>query len=216
MTQHSLLRPTSASEKAALKRVTSEWSVHLTEAVEYLAARGIEETDALTAALGLVAGDIPPAYRRYEGMLSIPYLDKNGDPLTVRFRRLGDGPGPKYMGLPDDPTRMYGIANIFKADDTIGITEGEFDSLLLTKLGMPAVAIPGANNWKKHHRRMLAGFSNVYVFGDPDEAGMEFNRAVAKAIPRARVVPLRDGDVTDEFVRGGKDAVWSLIEEAGR
>lgn len=216
MERESLLRPTSASEKAALRRVTSEWSVHLTEAVEYLAARGIEETDALTSALGVVRGDIPPAYRRYEGMLSIPYLDRHGDPLTVRFRRLGDGSGPKYMGLPDDPTRMYGIANIFKAEDTIGVTEGEFDSLLLTKLGLPAVAIPGATNWKRHHRRMLAGFSKVYVFGDPDEAGMEFNRAVTKAMPRARVVPLRNGDVTDEYKTGGSDAIWALIEEANK
>lgn len=217
--QENGLRPLSATEREILEEVTSSWLGHVSEDVEaYLDARGIDATARLTSRLGVVGGDVPPEFRKYTGMLAIPYLDRHGDPLTIRFRCLGEhdhraqGHG-KYLTMKDDPARMYGIRSIFDAGDVIHITEGELDSIVLNRIGLHSVAIPGANAFKRHHRRMLAGFSRIHVWGDPDEAGAEFNKAITRAMRQARPVPIRGGDVTDTFIAGGADALLALLEE---
>lgn len=53
--------------------------------------------------------------------------------------------------------------------------------MVLTLVGLPAVAIPGASGWQPHHRRMLAGFPRVRVQGDPDDAGADFTTRICRA-----------------------------------
>jgi len=60
---------------------------------------------------------------------------------------------------------------------------------------------------------MLAGFSRIYVWGDPDDAGAAFMQRVCKALRQAKAVNLRDGDVTETYLAGGADALLALIEE---
>lgn len=186
------------------------------EAARYLQARGIGQAEARTFRLGVV-GEPAPGHSRFRGMLCIPYLDKAGRPLTVRFRCLEEHDHRaffhgKYNSLKDDPSRVYNISSIFAAKDEIHISEGEFDAMVLNKVGLPAVAIPGAHGWKYHHRKMLAGFSRVYVWGDPDDAGAEFVAKVTSQMNTARGVLLRDGDVTETYLAGGADALRELVK----
>ncbi|MEU8621443.1 toprim domain-containing protein [Streptomyces sp. NPDC048623] len=151
-------------------------------------------------------------------MLAIPYLDKGGKPLTIRFRCLQehnhrDFFHGKYNTIKDDIPRMYGIDAIHQAGDTIDITEGELDRAILRKLGLFAVAAPGANMWQGRHRRMLAGFSKVRVWGDPDEAGAEFSSKICRQLRTAQAMRLRVGDVTETYLAGGAEAVLSLIDD---
>ncbi|MEU6057007.1 hypothetical protein [Streptomyces sp. NPDC047097] len=151
-------------------------------------------------------------------MLAIPYLDKDGRPLTVRFRCLQDHNHRdhfhgKYNTIKADFPRMYGIDAIHRAGETIHVAEGELDRAILRKLGLFAVAAPGANMWAGRHRRMLAGFSRIWVWGDPDEAGAEFSAKICRQLRAAKAVRLRLGDVTDTYLAGGSDAVLSLIDD---
>ena len=103
-------------------------------------------------------------------------LDKHGKGLTLRFRCMEDHDHRafyhgKMNSLPDDPTRLYNIGAVLKADNEIHLAEGEPDTWVLEKLGYPTLGIPGVHNWKFHHTRILAGFSRVYLWADPDEAG---------------------------------------------
>lgn len=118
----------------------------------------------------------------------------------------------KYMSMVDEPSRVFNIKAIHDADDEIHVCEGEFDAIVLTKVGLPAVAIPGTQAWKNHHRRMLAGFSRVWVWGDPDDAGAEFTQRLTRAMRQAKGVRLREGDVTDTYLAGGADALLTLIK----
>ncbi|WP_327431398.1 hypothetical protein [Streptomyces sp. NBC_01236] len=152
-------------------------------------------------------------------MLAIPYLDRHGSPLTVRFRCLVEdhdhrafGHG-KYNTIKDDPPRMYGIDSVHQAGDTIDVAEGELDRIILRKIGLHAVAIPGASIWQGRHRRMLAGFNRVRVWGDPDDAGAEFTARICRALRSAKGVRLRDGDVTETYKQGGAQSLLSLIKE---
>lgn len=155
-------------------------------------------------------------------MLAIPYLGRAGQPLTLRFRCLEEHDHRahfhgKYNSIKDDPPRMYGVDSVHAAGDTIDVTEGELDRIVLRKIGLHAVAIPGAALWLGRHRRMLAGFNRVRVWGDPDDAGSEFTAKVCRSLPRsARGLRLRVGDVTETYMQGGAEALIDLTKEDGK
>lgn len=181
----------------------------------FLVGRGVGQAEAATHRLGVVADPLP-GHARYTGRLAIPYLDQHGLPLTIRFRCLEDHNHRdfnhgKYMSLPDEPVRVYNVGAIHRAADELHIAEGELDAVILNKIGFPAIAIPGARLWRGHHRRMLAGFSRVWVWGDPDDAGAELVAKVTKSLRSAKGVNLRDGDVTDTYMAGGAEALYAAI-----
>lgn len=214
--EQSSLQPLTISRMEQLEGAVSRYEGAITaRAVEYLTARGIERETALSSRLGVV--DEPePEHQRYRGMLSIPYLDRNGSPLAVRFRCLEDHDHRafyhgKYNSTAGDPARMYGIRSIFTAEKVIHLTEGEFDAMILNQSGFPAVGAPGARSWKPRHTRMLAGFSRVYIWADPDEAGAEFAQTVMQRVRAATTVRLTEGDVTDTYLLGGTEALQAAL-----
>ncbi len=218
MSEREPLRPLSPSQREALEEATASYQAALTaDAARYLAARGIGQAEVDTFRLGVV-GDPHPGHARYRGMLAIPYLDRDGHPLTIRFRCLEDhnhrdfGHG-KYNTLPDDPPRLYGVDSIHAAGDEIHLTEGELDRIILCKVGWHAVASPGSEMWFGRHRRMLAGFSRVWVWGDPDDAGAKFTNKVCRSLRSAKGVRLRIGDVTETYLHGGEKSLHDLIDE---
>jgi hypothetical protein len=216
LSEHEPLQPLSASQREALEEATASYQAAVTaDAARWLLARGIDRETAVTFRLGVVA-DPFPGHSWHQGKLAIPYLDREGRPLSMRFRCLAQhncrefGHG-KYMSLPDEPSRVFNVAGIHKAGDELHIAEGEFDAMVLDKVFGAAAGFPGAKSWKGHHRRMIAGFSRVYVWGDPDDAGAEFVQKVTRAHRGARGVRLRSGDVTDTYLAGGAAALTALI-----
>lgn len=210
------LSPTSPSQREALEDAVAGYQKSMNrEAAHYLRGRGIGRVEAEQARLGAVI-DPAAGHGHYRGMLSIPYLRHDGQPVAIRFRRLA-GEGPKYLSMKGDPARTYNVRAIHEAEDVIHVTEGEFDALILGKVGLPAIAIPGANSWSGRHRRMLAGFRRVYVWGDGDTAGAEFTNRVCRALRSARGVRVpRDSDATDLYLAGGADALHALIAKEDR
>ena len=218
------LQPSSDSQREVLEEAVAKYRKALdgsAEAAGWLKARGIGRKEADTARLGVVA-DPAPGHGKYRGMLSIPYLRHDGQPVAVRFRCLADHDHRelfhgKYNTIAGDPVRTYNVGAIHLADDVINVTEGEFDALVLQKVGLHAVAIPGAHSWNGRHRRMLAGFRRVYVWGDGDDAGAEFTNKVCRALRSARGVAVPQGkDVTDIYLAGGAEALYALIDKEDR
>jgi len=206
---------------AELEAATAAYQAAVTvEAVALLAARGIEKTEALTFRLGVVAEPFP-GHEKFRGFLAIPYLDQSGRPLSMRFRCIQEhnhrdfGHG-KYMSLKEEPARVFNVGAIHRATRELHIAEGEFDAMILNKAGMPAIAIPGAQGWAPHHRRMVAGFNTVYVWGDPDEAGSEFIGKVTRAVRNAVGVRLTkdDGDVSELYAKGSAQALYERKQGA--
>lgn len=200
------MQPLSDSQRAEMEEAVTRYSASVTaREAQYLADRGLTRETALTFRLGVVADPLP-GHERYQGMLVIPYLHREGYPLTMRFRNLS-GEGPKYLSLPHDIARVFNTKAIFDAGDEIHVCEGEFDAMVLTQAGLPAVAFPGASTWRSKHRRMLGGFSKVWVWGDADEAGAEFANKVTRSMRTATKVRLPQGmDVTDYYLTNGRDA----------
>lgn len=212
-----LLRPLSVSQVEAVTEAVETYERALTpEVARYLLGRGVEEGTALTHRLGVVVDPLP-GHESKRGCLAIPYMAGDGTPVTLRFRCLQDhscsdfGHG-KYMTLFEDPARPYWLQAVNVASDVIHIAEGEFDAMILNQVGLPAVGFPGAHGWQPWHRRLFVGFSRVWVWGDPDEAGQRFVSKVCRSLSQAKGVRLRNGDVNEVFLDEGADGLWSLVE----
>ncbi|ABP53003.1 toprim domain-containing protein [Salinispora tropica] len=220
MTERDPLRPLSVSQRETLEEATAAYQSQLTADVAgYLTARGIGQDLADAHRLGAVVEPMP-GHKRFQGMLAIPYLDKDGLPLSMRFRCIEahehrDYHHGKYNSMTDESTRMFNIGAIHRDGSEIHLAEGEFDTILLDLVFSGAVGVAGARAFLPRHRRMLAGFSRIWVWADPDDAGTELANTVTRGLRGARVVRLRGGDVTDIYMAGGAPSLHSLIDAEG-
>lgn len=182
------------------------------EALAYLAGRGLSENAVRTARLGLCSTP-QPGHEQFRDMISIPYETPTGV-RALKFRRMDDGL-PKYNAPLGQRTRLYNVMALQHASDTIAVCEGEFDTMVLNHMvGVPAVGVSGANNWKPHYPRLLRGYSTVLVITDNDakedgsNPGQDLAARVLGDIQGARNVLLPPGmDVNEFYIAEGRDAV---------
>ena len=177
---------------------------HRHEAEDYLVARGITMEAAEKARLGVVLDPLT-GHEAYVNRLSIPYITKSGV-VDLRFRSLGHEE-PRYMGLAGATTHLYNVGAFFRASSYICICEGEIDTITLDYVvGIPAVGVPGVNNWKKHYTRLLADFEKVFLFADGDNAGYEFAKSLARELSNLVVIQAPEGeDVNSVYRAQGAD-----------
>lgn len=176
-----------------------------------LGRRGLTEESIRKFRLGLGG----PLMDRHQDKLIIPYLSTQNKPLSLRVRCIQDhdhvGHG-KYEGMAGDVTRMFNTNTIVNHPTvrTIAVCEGELDTITLEQEGITAVGFPGVNNVKPHHLTILRSFDRVFLFGDGDTAGREFNDKMQGWLYQATPVRV-DGDVNDHFLEHGAGALRSLI-----
>jgi DNA primase len=118
----------------------------------------------------------------------------------------------KYSQVSGGQVALFG-ADTIANHDTVVITEGEFDAMLLHQeagdlvgvvtLGSAAARLPDA--WVPH----LLGVQRLLVAYDTDAAGAEGAARWQSVSPRAqRIVPLEGKDVTDFYLAGGDLCAW--------
>ena len=168
--------------------------------------------------LGYV-GDPLPGHELYRGHLAIPYLRRTHDGdwnvVSIRFRCIADhdhtGHG-KYKTMAGDRVWLYNTVALLNHSVDIAITEGEIDAITASVCGVPAVGVPGAQNWKPFFRELFLGYRNVFVLADGDEAGAGFANTVAATLPNAKVIPMPTGsDVNQLVITQGKAALLERI-----
>jgi DNA primase len=194
----------STSQRESLTRAAKYYHSALQEAEEYLAERGITMEAATRARLGVVLDPLT-GHEAYVNRLAIPYLTKSGV-VDLRFRSLGHEE-PRYMGLTGATTHLYNVGAFFRASSYICICEGEIDTITLDYIsGIPAVGVPGVNNWKKHYTRLLSDFEKVFLFSDGDNAGYEFAKSLARELPSLIIIQAPEGeDVNSLYKKHGSD-----------
>lgn len=200
----------SVLQKELLGKATEKYRENIYQAEVYLKNRGIPIEIARLAQLGVVE-EPEVGHETYIGRLAIPYVTKTGV-VDLRFRSLNPAVEPKYMGLTGAETKMYNVLDIEKANNFIGVCEGELDTITMSGcVGIPCIGVPGANSWKKHYTRLLADFERVFVFADGDQPGTEFARSLARELP-VTIVQLPDGhDVNSMFVQEGANYFHNKI-----
>jgi DNA primase len=171
----------------------------LHEAEDYLVERGITREAAEKARLGVVLDPLT-GHEQYVNRLAIPYLTKSGV-VDIRFRSLGHEE-PRYMGLTGASTHLYNVGAFFRASTYICICEGEIDTITLDYMcNIPAVGVPGVNNWKKHYTRLLSDFEKVFLFADGDNAGVEFAKSLSRELSSLVVIQAPEGEDVNSMYR---------------
>lgn len=202
----------SKSLKDSLGNAAMRYHATLAEgAGAYLAGRGITREAAEKFLLGYVADPVL-GDEDYQGRLAIPYLTPTGC-VDIRYRAL-TGDGPKYLGRPGGATRMFNVRDLHVPSHVIVVCEGELDTVIMSGVvGVPAVGIPGATNWKDHYGLLFEDYDRVLVACDGDQAGREFGKRVAREVEGAIIVHMPDMmDVNECYLSEGSDSVRRRLE----
>jgi len=102
----------------------------------------------------------------------IPYPDKEGQEAAVRFRVSLDGP-EKFRWRSGDKPLPYGLRLLSEARAAgfVVLAEGESDCHTLWYYEIPALGIPGANNWRDGWAAHLDGIDKIYAVIESDQGG---------------------------------------------
>lgn len=155
----------------------------------------------------------------YRGWLAIPYLrwspGQGWSVITMRFRCLEDhdhGRHGKYMAHPGSSIHIYNTLAVMGSNDEIAVCEGELDTITAELHGVPAVGIPGRENWKPHFHRMFKGYEKVFILADGDQPGKDFAFDVMKTLPNGRVINMPEGeDVNSTVKKFGQKALLTRM-----
>lgn len=164
--------------------------------------------------------------------ITIPVYGANDDLLFLKLRRdpaIEDG--DKYMVYPGGSSALFNAKWVIDEDEIL-ITEGEFDCILASQWGIPAItSTAGASTFKDEWLAQLENTSKIYICLDNDKPGKDGTRKLVDRIhakyPEKTVynIALPDtvgegGDLTDYFTRlnGNPDELLGDLAEhvAGR
>lgn len=212
----------SREQRQYLERAWETYSRNLGDAEGWLAGRGLDLEFARSRGLGVVRDPLP-GHEKMSGYLAIPYLTKAG-PVNMQFRCIQDHnckeivDHQKYRKRKGSPVNLYGVQSIHWAEDWIVVTEGEIDALTWQQIGVPALAVPGAENWKEHWANLLEDFSRVYLAEDGDNAGKDLWIAMSEHIDQGNTMVIRmrmpDGeDSNSMYLKHGKDYLLGRIKK---
>jgi hypothetical protein len=102
----------------------------------------------------------------------IPYPNEEGQEVAVRFRVSLDG-AEKFRWRSGDKPLLYGLRLLEEARKAgfVVLVEGESDCHSLWFYEVPALGIPGANNWREGWAAYLDGIEKIYAVIEPDQGG---------------------------------------------
>lgn len=178
---------------------------------QLLGPDGIEPYDYLTETRGLsratlehfqLGAVLEPADEdsRMTDRISIGYRTPTGY-IQIKFRATPwMETKSKYMNSPGSQTTMFNTPALLESDRWIAICEGEFDVMAAWMAGVPAVGIPGVDNWKGQFSTLLEGYERIYILADNDpskvddsgkeqgQQGLRFAETLCEVLPNAAIV----------------------------
>lgn len=197
-----------------------------------------DDTDNFSAALGQPARSSVRDYLRKRGLktetigrfrlgysadfdgITIPFVSARDIVVMLKVRRLGNAK-PKYLTMGHSfplpvNTHLFNVSAL-REPGTLVLCEGEFDAMILAQEGIPAVGIPGVESWQDHWGLLLP--RQVVLLMDPDDQGLRAAHSIRKSVSEygtsARIGTLTEGDITEEYVRGGGiEAIQEAIASA--
>jgi hypothetical protein len=152
--------------------------------------------------------------------ITIPY-HVAGNCVQIRGKKIGG----KYLTPPRQDARLYNTDAVWNSD-TIVITEGELDALVVEQMGYAAVGSPGAKTWQPSWDGYFDGMRRIYIVFDNDAPGQLGADAIKERLGRkARSVMMPDGglppgdnDISEHFgkQRNDPDEFSQMLRRADR
>lgn len=133
----------------------------------------------------------------------------------MRYRRVAQDDGPKYLSTHGEQARPYNVGSLNSEVGPYFITEGEMDAIIGAQSGLLTVGFPGAQSWRAVFGRLFR-FRTVFVLADGDDAGRMFADTVRKSIEGAKVIEMHPGgDVNSMYLEHGEQYLreWVGLDE---
>jgi putative DNA primase/helicase len=113
--------------------------------------------------------------------VEIPYADRDGEILTSRYR-IAVGGDDKFRWETGSTTTLYGLHKLEEAEKAgyVLLVEGESDCHVAWYRGLPAIGVPGVDNWRDGWALHLDGIPKIFVVVEPDEAGKKLWRSLVR------------------------------------
>ena len=132
----------------------------------------------------------------------MPYHNVDGTEAATRFRVALDGTGgaSRFRWKTGNKPCLYGLSRLGSIGDgeSVALAEGESDCQTLWWHEIPAVGVPGADNWKEDRdASLLDRFVKIYVVVEPDKGGATVTDWLAKSKIRDRVYLVHLGEHKD-------------------
>lgn len=165
--------------------------------------------------------------QKYQGQpaVRISYRGVDGTEEAVRFRialeKTEEG-DDRFRWRTGSKTRLYGLwrlESIRKAGYVV-LVEGESDAQTLWYHRIPALGIPGADNWKAEFAAHLEGIERIYAVIEPDQGGETLREKLSASDIRNRLYLVDLGEHKDPsglYLSGRetfKDRFFSALKEA--
>jgi hypothetical protein len=111
--------------------------------------------------------------------VEIPYADQNGEQVATRYRISLSG-DDRFRWERGSSTILYGLHKLEEAHEAgyVLLVEGESDTHTAWYRGLPAVGVPGVDNWRDGWALHLDDISKIFVMVEPDEAGKKLWRSL--------------------------------------
>jgi DNA primase len=172
-------------------------------------------------------GEIVP---RHVDKLMFPIKDKYNNIISFSGRRLDERKEGKYILGSNSPlfkkeAALYNIdiaLKMSREQERMILVEGQFDAIMLTEAGFPAVAIFGASISDWQLSTVARSVPNIYMMFDSDAAGRKALLHAFKKIEEeghdcisyALTVPSEFKDASDLFAQEGSEGIAKLVNTA--
>ena len=153
------------------------------------------------------ASSAPKVKPKETGRVSYVYRDKDGKEI-YRVNRVDFDNGTKQCyqecnsknTLPPEIRTLYNYDNIYGAEDTVFLCEGEKCADSLIELGFIGTTNPlGSKNWNDSYAKLLKGM-DVVIMPDADQHGEKWRDSVLTSL-RGVASTVRIINVPDEFIK---------------
>lgn len=142
---------------------------------------------------------------RYGGKpaVGIAYKSDAGKRIAMRYRtaltKAQDGRDDRFRWETGAKLIPYGLWRLEEARKAgyIVLVEGESDCHTLWFHRIPAVGIPGANNWKPEWASYFAGIPQLYLIVEPDQGGKTLRKVLEFSALAARIKMVGLGTLKD-------------------
>ncbi len=143
----------------------------------------------------------------WEHVIIFPFYNMNSEInyLQGRFLKNSD---IRWMNLSGVKSTMFNehILKQLNSGDQLVLTEGLTDAISLLQLGVNAIAIMGASNFKNSYVPLLKNY-DLYIAPDNDTGGEKFFQSIQKLFSEIKTVkrlqiPKQYNDVNDALVGG--------------
>lgn len=147
----------------------------------------------------------------YRNRISIPFITKTGV-VAIQFRSIGPEKPNRFL-MRGSNKRIFNPTVLLYPHRRVYLCEGPTDTMTVAQLGLPAIGIPGVDNWSSVFARALRN-RRVIVLADGDDEGQgqKFAREVSTDVDDCATVLFEGMDVNRYRMEYGLDALREKIE----